>query len=123
MLRPKKPSAGTQIPSALNEAKWELAKEFKDSYKQYLASNPEIRSAMADFNRCKRLIPPTQLPGKMKEHKLDGPLKGLYDCHLSADVILIYEPLDDGVYRLLKVCEHADLKGPKAKNLARLKLK
>ena len=85
-MRPK-------TPSGFVEAKWEVAKEFKDTYKRYLLSNPEIKAAMSEFNRCKRLIPPTRLPGKMKEHKLDGPLKGLYDCHLSADVILIYEPL------------------------------
>ena len=99
----------------------ELAEGFKDLYRRYLASNPQIKEAMTEFNRCKRLIPPTRLPGKMKEHKLDGPLKVFDDCHLSADVILIYEPLNDGVYRLLKVCEHADLKGPKAKVLAQLK--
>ena len=121
MAKPKNPLVRPQTQSEFKEAKWEVAEGFRDSYKRYLASNPEIKGAMAEFNRCKRLIPPTRLPGKMKEHKLDGPLKGLYDCHLSSDVILIYEPLEGGVYKLLKVCEHADLKGPKAKILSQLK--
>jgi mRNA-degrading endonuclease YafQ of YafQ-DinJ toxin-antitoxin module len=54
----------------------------------------------------------------MKDHKLDGALKGYYDCHLDDDVILIYKPLGKGAYKLITVCDHSDLRGPKAKVLA-----
>ena len=80
--------------------------------------NSDITAAMTEFNHCKRSVPPVQLPGRMKYDKLDGPLRGFYDCHLADDVILIYKPLANGGYKLFKVCTHADLKGPKAKILA-----
>jgi mRNA-degrading endonuclease YafQ of YafQ-DinJ toxin-antitoxin module len=65
------------------EVKWELAPGFKASWKKFKKEFPEIRAAMKVFNDCKRANPPAQLPGKMKDHKLDGPLKGFMDCHFS----------------------------------------
>jgi addiction module RelE/StbE family toxin len=99
------------------EAEWVLAPGFKASWKKYKTAFPEIADAMADFNHCKRGNPPKPLPGKMKDHKLDAPLKGYMDCHLAGDVILIYKPMGKGVIKLFRVCQHADLKGPKAKTL------
>jgi hypothetical protein len=72
-----------------------------------------------EFDRCKRAIPPQPLPGKMNDHKLGGPLKDFMECHLDDDVLLIYKPLPGGSIKLLRVCTHADLKGPKAKVLAK----
>lgn len=104
------------------EVKWEVAEGFKLSYKKYLKIYPGIKDAMAEFNRCKRAKPPQQLPGKMKDHKLDGPLKGYMDCHLADDVILLYKSLPNGAIKLLLVCEHADIKGKRAgTTLRRLK--
>jgi addiction module RelE/StbE family toxin len=96
------------------EVEWEIKDGFKQSYKKYLKTNPEIKDAMKDFNHCKRASPPQQLPGKMKDHKLDGPLKGFMDCHLADDVILIYKPIANGAVSLRLVCEHADIKGKRA---------
>ena len=73
---------------------------------------------MTQFDRCKRAEPPLRLPGKMQDHKLDGPLRGYYDCHLDDDVILIYKPIGKGAYKLIVVCDHSHLKGPKAKVLS-----
>ena len=98
-------------PPEKREIKWEVREGFRQSYKKYLRDNPQIKEAMAEFNRCKRLNPPQRLPGKMSDHKLDGPLKGYMDCHLADDVILIYKPLADGAIALLLVCEHADIRG------------
>jgi mRNA-degrading endonuclease YafQ of YafQ-DinJ toxin-antitoxin module len=106
-----------------HEVQWELAPGFKDSWKVYLKANPGIKSAMADFNRCKRANPSTSLPRKMKDHKLDGPLSGFMDCHLSEDTILIYKPMANGGIKLFLICEHADLKGPKARSLRKRLLK
>jgi mRNA-degrading endonuclease YafQ of YafQ-DinJ toxin-antitoxin module len=114
MKTPKKPPRP--------EIEWRLASAFEASWRQLGKGNTAIKAAMTEFNRCKRSDPPEQLPGRMKEHKLDGPLKGFYDCHLADDVILIYKPLANGVYKLFTLCTHADLMGPKAKIL-KVKLK
>jgi mRNA-degrading endonuclease YafQ of YafQ-DinJ toxin-antitoxin module len=104
------------------EVKWELAPTFKASWKTYLGLYPDLKAAMMEFNLHKRANPPTRLPGKMHDHKLDGPLKDFYDCHLADDVILIYKPLPGGGIKLLTLCDHSGLRGPKAKALvARIK--
>jgi addiction module RelE/StbE family toxin len=95
------------------EAKCELSEGFKESWRKALAKNHKIKEAMTEFDRCKRFEPPEQLPKKMSDHKLDGPLKGYYDCHLDDDVILIYKPLGNGAYRLITICDHSDLQGQK----------
>lgn len=74
---------------------------------------------MTTFDRCKRAVPLESLPAKMKDHKLDGSFKGYMECHLDNDVLLIYKPLPNGAIKLFRICDHADLKGPKAKALAK----
>lgn len=102
---------------AKREVKWELGSGFRDSWKKYLKVHPEIKAAMTEFDTCKRAVPPRQLPGKMHDHKLNGLLKGFMDCHLADDVILIYKPLANGGIKLFSLCDHSDMKGPKAKAL------
>jgi mRNA-degrading endonuclease YafQ of YafQ-DinJ toxin-antitoxin module len=102
------------MPPPEPQVKWEVPDSFKQSYREYLKANPAIKAAMTEFNRCKRAKPPQQLPGKMKDHKLDGPLRGYMDCHLADDVILLYKPIANGGVRLLLVCDHSDIKGKKA---------
>jgi addiction module RelE/StbE family toxin len=106
----------TDAPSRNNQ-KWPQAIGFKDSWKKFRSD--AISDAMTEFDRCKRSVPPKPLPGKMSDHKLDGPLKGFMECHLDNDVLLIYKPVPGGAIKLLRVCTHADLKGPKAKVLAK----
>jgi addiction module RelE/StbE family toxin len=101
------------------EVEWELSPIFKASWQKYLKIYPDIKAAMTEFNRHKRETPPKQLPAKMKDHKLDGPFRGFYDCHLADDAILLYRPLPDGGIKLITMCEHADLRGPRAKALVK----
>jgi addiction module RelE/StbE family toxin len=100
-----------------NDEEWPLAQGFRDSWQRF--KTDVVSDAMTTFDRCKRVVPPEPLPAKMNDHKLDGPLKGFMECHLDDDVLLIYKPMPAGVIKLLRVCTHADLKGPKAKVLAK----
>src|SRR5579863_7110219 len=93
--------AEQQEQASQQETEWELASGFKTSWQQY--KNDTLTTAMTTFNNCKRANPPQQLPAKMNEHKLDGPLKGYMECHLDDDVLLIYKPLPKGAYKLLRV--------------------
>jgi addiction module RelE/StbE family toxin len=101
-----------------SEEEWVLALGFKDSWNVF--KTDALCEAMTTFNRCKRAVPPKPLPAKMNDHKLDGPLKGYMECHLDSDVLLIYKTMPKGAIKLLRICTHADLKGPKAKVLAKL---
>lgn len=100
-----------------NDAGWVLALGFRDSWQRFKSA--AVSDAMTAFDRCKRAIPPEQLPAKMNDHKLDGPFKGFMECHLDEDVLLIYKPVGSGAIKLFRVCTHADLRGPKAKVLAK----
>lgn len=102
-----------------SEVKWEIAPGFKEAWKHYSKLYPSIKEAMTEFNKCKRDTPPRQLPKKMKDHKLGGPLKEFMDCHLDEDVILIYKNKSGGAIKLLLICQHKDLEGPRAKDLAK----
>jgi addiction module RelE/StbE family toxin len=101
-----------------NDAHWSMAPGFRESWKRH--KTDAVSEAMTEFDRYKRSVPPAELPGRMRDHKLDGPLKGFMECHLADDVLLIYKPVAGGAIKLLRVCTHADLKGPKAKTLAKL---
>jgi addiction module RelE/StbE family toxin len=74
---------------------------------------------MKAFIGAKTKIPPDQLPGKMRDHVLDGALKGIRECHLAADVLLLYTHKND-VVRQLYICQHEDLYGNRAKQIAKL---
>jgi len=100
-----------------NEEQWLLARGFRESWKRF--KTDIISDAMTTFDRCKRAVPLESLPAKMKDHKLDGSFKGYMECHLDNDVLLIYKPLPNGAIKLFRICDHADLKGPKAKALAK----
>jgi mRNA interferase YafQ len=115
-MPPQKPAPAKKR----NDAKWPRSPGFTESWKRFKANNPQISDAMTAFDRCKRAVPPNPLPGHMEDHKLTGPLRGFMDCHLDPDVILIYKTLPGGIIKLCRVCAHADLKGPKAKNLKKL---
>lgn len=116
---PKAPKRTAPKPNApkQNDEEWQLAPGFKESWKKHKAD--VVKEAMTTFDRHKRSIPAKPLPAKMRDHKLDGPFKGYMECHLDSDVLLIYKNLPRGAIKLLRVCQHADLKGPKAKVLAK----
>jgi addiction module RelE/StbE family toxin len=91
---------------------------FKASYDAFLAEDPSIADLMKEFRDKKAQIPPGRLPGKMRDHKLDGKLKGISECHLAGDILLVYTHEND-VVDLLDVCRHSTLKGKKGKALSK----
>ena len=51
------------------------------------------------------------LPAKYNDHPLKGDKKGLRDCHITPDWLLIYEIDDDKLYlHLTRTGTHSDLK-------------
>ena len=113
MAAKKKKEATT---GSKKEAEFTAADCVKGQYKQYLASDPDVKAAVELFNRNKRLIPPVALPGKMKDHKLQGKLAWIRECHLAGDILLLYTHENDTVH-MLYICRHDDLYGKRAKQL------
>lgn len=98
------------------QVRFEAASCIRQQFHSLLTEFPKIKAAIEIFNANKRTIPPTPLPAQMRDHKLDGRLKGIMECHLEADVLLLYEHEDDLV-RMLYICRHEDLYGKRARQL------
>ncbi len=98
------------------ETKWELAPGFKASWVKY--KSDALDEAIKTFNKHKRAVPVEPLPPGMKDHKLTGPLSDYRECHLEGNVLLVYKMLPGGAIKLMRVCDHDDIKGPKGKALA-----
>ena len=45
---------------------------------------------------------------RYKEHTLNGEYKGFKECHLKADLLLIYK-IEDDVLKLVEIGSHSDL--------------
>jgi addiction module RelE/StbE family toxin len=111
------PEKRDQAPPSRNDEDWPLAPGFAASWKRH--KTRPVSGAMTTFDRCKRAIPPQPLPAGMKDHNLKGPLKGFRECHLDANSLLIYKPVDNGAIKLFRVCTHDELSGPRAEALAK----
>jgi mRNA interferase YafQ len=98
------------------QTQWDSAKGFKASWRKF--KSDALKEAMKVFNECKRAKPPKHLPRSMKDHRLTGPLKDYMECHLEGDILLIYKPLAGGTIKLMRVCTHDEIKGPRGKALA-----
>jgi addiction module RelE/StbE family toxin len=91
---------------------------FHDEYVRFRELDANVGQALNDFVRAKAKIPPDQLPGKMRDHKLDGPLSQYKECHLASDVLLIYTHEKDTV-TLYAVCTHKNIHGKAGKTMAK----
>ena len=57
-----------------------------------------------------QLLESGQLPARYKPHKLAGPLKGLWECHIQPDWLLIWEQKDDELIMLMtRAGTHSDV--------------
>ena|SRR5581483_9398273 len=106
------------MPKARVQNRVVVAQGFKEEYQAAKASNSDIQGNLTIFNKYKREVPPKALPAEMKDHKLSGRLKAYRECHLAPDVLLLYKS-KGGTFKLLGICNHADLHGPKEKALAK----
>lgn len=99
------------------EARFLAAAGVKGQYKSFLRDWPDIKATNQTFNEYKRVVPAKRLPTAMKDHALKDAFKGIRECHLADDVLLLYTHKKN-VVRMLYICEHADLYGRRGKNLA-----
>jgi addiction module RelE/StbE family toxin len=98
------------------KARFSVSSEFGDSYRKFFKLNPDIKDRLTEFNAAKREIPPRRLNEMFDDHALVGNLKGVRECHLAHDILILYTHEDDLV-RLILVCSHDDMEGTKAKAL------
>lgn len=82
---------------------------FKKSLKKYL-NKPSERSKILELLEFLKSGGFDAVPFKMKPHQLIGNYKGCLECHISPDLLLIWEQDDElkEIY-LLDIGSHSDL--------------
>ena len=81
------------------------SKKFKKSFKKRNLSDDE----MLYFNDILyKLVNDIELDQKYKDHQLKGSLKDFRECHIRADLLLIYRVRDD-ILELIDIGTHSEL--------------
>ena len=78
---------------------------FRRSFKK-LALNDRQFQAFVDV--VAKLLNGFPLEKKYKDHPLKGEYKGFRECHLKADLLLVYK-LEGDVLKLVEIGSHSDL--------------
>lgn len=82
-----------------------LEKQFKkDAKKQFLEL---ATSAWAEVLHC--LCNDTALPEKYRDHELSGKFKGIRDCHIKPDLVLLYVKSGNDYLQLIRIGSHSEL--------------
>ncbi|HCN9385963.1 TPA: type II toxin-antitoxin system YafQ family toxin [Escherichia coli] len=82
-----------------------LEKQFKkDAKKRYLEFTTP---AWAEVLNC--LCNDLPLPEKYRDHELSGKLKGIRDCHVRPDLVLLYIRTGDEYLQLVRIGSHSEL--------------
>ena len=84
---------------------------FKKDLKRELSKPPGAKTIEALRSFVELLLEDKPLPARARDHALGGPLKGLRDCHVRPDLVLLYERPDPKTLRLVRLGSHAELFG------------
>lgn len=83
------------------------SKAFKKSYKKY-KNNKQV---LLELEKVLNILQCNQpLPTKYKDHGLKGSHRGIRECHIKPDDLLLYYIADDkGILKLYDIGSHADI--------------
>lgn len=81
--------------------------KFKKDLKKYIHQS----SALSELNKVlKLLIEEKKLPEKYRDHNLVGGFRGMRECHLKPDVLLIYwVDIENKKLHLERIGSHSEL--------------
>ena len=85
----------------------EAGNRFKKDFARWIKGTP-LEGEFADLLRM--LASGSPLAAHYRDHPLQDPWRGCRDCHLRADVVLIYERSEKSI-RLIRVGSHSELFG------------
>lgn len=82
-----------------------LEKQFKrDAKKHYLEFTTPAWAEVL-HHLCHDL----ELPEKYRDHALSGTLKGVRDCHVKPDLVLLYAKNGEDYLQLIRIGSHSEL--------------
>lgn len=86
--------------------KLELSSKFKTDYKKVKHSGRYDIAEVDKIIKCLATNKP--LDEKHCDHELIGNFKGIRECHVFPDLLLMYKYINSGVY-LIRLGKHAEL--------------
>jgi mRNA interferase YafQ len=82
-----------------------IEKQFKKDAKKHFLELATPSWAEALHALCLDLV----LPEKYCDHELSGQYKGIRDCHIKPDLILLYLKNGDAYLQLIRLGSHSEL--------------
>ncbi len=79
--------------------------QFRKDVRRLRRRGKDLRKLMGVIDL---LVSGADLPESLRDHALTWPWRGLRDCHVEPDWLLIYKPLDESLM-LGRTGTHADL--------------
>jgi mRNA interferase YafQ len=83
-----------------------LSSQYKKSIKRY-KNNKAFMQELIDV--LELLVNEKTLPKKYKDHELKGNLKGIRECHIRADDLLLYFIIENETLKLVDIGSHAKI--------------
>lgn len=85
-------------------------KKFRKSFKKYFRSGRITREKLQ--NLVDLLIMGEELEPRYKDHELKGEYKGIRECHIESDLLLLYQIDEENqILFLVNIGSHSDLFG------------
>ena len=79
--------------------------QYRRDYKLSIRRNQDLQKLKSVIDL---LIADKPLPAKCRPHKLKGQYRGLWECHIAPDWLLIYN-ITDAAIELFRLGSHSDL--------------
>ena len=89
--------------------KLRVSGKFKKDFKKFKNKPRELKGVEEVLRLLKQGV--ETIPQQMKPHKLVGNYKGLWECHVFPDLLLIWEQFDEPDFEihLIRLGSHSDL--------------
>lgn len=83
---------------------------FKKDFKRVMANSRHAQDAQQLLQAILALLVEDKLlPESCRDHALVGDWKNHRECHIKPDLLLIYQPVDANVLRLVRLGSHSEL--------------
>lgn len=85
-----------------------MSSQFKKDFKRYRNDIDKVKALYRIVGYLER---GEQIPSQFKPHMLKGELKGVMECHVESDYLLMWIDETTNIVRLLRLGTHAELLG------------
>jgi len=85
-----------------------MSSQFKKDFKRYKNDSEKIKALYDVVGYLER---GEQIPSTYKPHMLKGELKGIMECHIESNYLLLWLDETTNVVRLLRLGTHSEVLG------------